>query len=131
MSTIKDLIVLSIQLSERIQDRKYAAEFVQLQSLIFTFQKEYATVQSEKAAVDSEKQELNAKMSDLISNHREEIRQLNEKYISEMTNIKDNYKKEISKLTEEITTLKKKITDLKKDDGGFSSGVIISSHFDR
>jgi predicted nucleic acid-binding Zn-ribbon protein len=131
MSTIKDLIDLSIQLSDRIKDRKAAADFVQLQNLIFTFQKEYATVQSEKAAVDSEKQELNVKISDLISKHRDEIRQFNEKYSSEITNLKDSHKKETTKLLEEISTLKKKIADLKKDDGGFSSGVVISSHFDR
>ena len=103
MSAIKEAIDLLISLSNRVQDRQTATEILKVQSLI-------STVQLDNAALISENLDLKKKLTE------QEISSL----------------KKISRLESENAELRKKNADLQKDDGGgFASGVIVSSHFDR
>ena len=103
MSAIKEVIDLVISLSNRVQDRQTAAEISKIQGLI-------STVQSENATLVSENLELQKKLAHLEILHAQEK----------------------AKFTNENMELRKKNAELQKDDGGsFSSGALISSHFDK
>ena len=110
-TTIKTLIDLVSNLHDRIKDRKFAAEISQIQSLIFSVQKENSSLVSENL-------DLKKKIFELEQQHAHEITQLQEKHVEEK-----------APLTDEITKLKQQISDMQKEpDMGSTSGAKLMAH---
>ncbi len=96
MSAIKDIVDLTTQLSNSVQDRKLATEILQIQRLILTVQSDDAALVSEnldlkKKIFELEKENLNLKNkhSEEISNLQKKILALEEK--SSTINLRDRY----------------------------------------
>ena len=96
MGTIKDVVDLTTQLANSIQDRKVAPEILKIQTLILSVQKEDATPVSEnfdlkKKIFELEKENLNfqKKHSEEISNLQKKILALEEK--SSGKSLRDKY----------------------------------------
>lgn len=85
MGTIKDVVDLTTQLCNSVQDRKIAAEILQIQSLILTVQKEDATLVSENLDLKKKIFELEKE----IFNLQNKILALEEK--SSATKLQDKY----------------------------------------
>lgn len=82
MSTIKDIIDLTTQLSKSVKDRKFAAEISQIQSLISTVQLENASLMSENLELQKKIFELEKNISNLKDRHSKEIDKLKRKPIA-------------------------------------------------
>lgn len=65
MGTIKDLVDLVTQLSSSVQDRKFAAELRQIQSMIGSIQSEHATIYEQNFKLKTENSELKQQLSAL------------------------------------------------------------------
>ena len=98
MGAVKDLVDLITQLSNSIEDRKFAAELRDIQGMI-------GGIQSEHAAMHEQRIELmtnNAELKQIIASLKGDIVNLQQ----EISNLKDpTQKKQLQKLSEEAETV--------------------------
>lgn len=82
MGAIKDIVDLTTQLSNSVQDRKLAAEILQIQTLILSVQKENTALVSENLDLKKKIFELEKENLNLQNKHSEEISNLQKKILS-------------------------------------------------
>lgn len=83
MGTIKDIVDLTTQLRGSVKDRKFAAEILQIQTLILMVQKEDAALVSEN--LDLKKQILELEKENLALKEKSSDKNLRDKYIFNST----------------------------------------------
>jgi hypothetical protein len=93
MGAIKDIVDLTTQLNNSVQDRKLAAEILQIQMLILTVQKDDAELVSENLDLKKKIFELEKEIFSIKQGHADEI-----------SNLKDKHKKEILTVEEKFST---------------------------
>ena len=99
MGAIKDIVDLTTQLSSSVQDRKLAAEILQIQTLILVVQRDDAQLVTENLDLkkkifnlDKEISDCKSKIttlekrnSELVQSHSEEIAALKKRQLEQMT----------------------------------------------
>jgi hypothetical protein len=96
MGTIKDVVDLTTQLANSVQDRKVSTEIFKIQSLILSVQKEDTALASENLDLQKKIFELEKEIFNLQNKHAGEISNLQNKIIAleekfSTNNLQDKY----------------------------------------
>ena len=106
MGAVKDLVDLVTQLSESIEDRKFAAELREIQRMIGGIQSEHAELHEKRIELMTE----NAELKQIIGALKEEIAELKQ----EIVNVKISSSKQVDELHEEAQKILLVLTKQKR-----------------